>query len=148
MFALLPLGGLAAAAGRRPVRAVALRVRRHTFVVITIAIFFIFQLAAFNLTFTGGTAGCNAPIPLWDPAATTSPSTTSRSRSLLATVALSWLIRRSRFGLQLRAIRDDEDRARGLGVRTMPRQAHRVRASRRSTSGWSAALWVYFIGQV
>ena len=36
---------------------------------------------------------------------------------LLATVTLTWLVRRSRFGLQLLAIRDDEDRARGLGVR-------------------------------
>ena len=34
-------------------------------------------------------------------------------------IALAWLIRRSRFGLQLRAIRDDEDRARGLGVHAM-----------------------------
>jgi len=32
---------------------------------------------------------------------------------------LAWAIWGSRFGLQLRAIRDDEDRARGLGVRTM-----------------------------
>ena len=38
----------------------------------------------------------------------------------VATIAVSWLIRRSRFGLQLRAIRDDEDRAAGLGVRAMP----------------------------
>ena len=30
----------------------------------------------------------------------------------------SWLVRRSRFGLQLLAIRDDEDRALGLGVKT------------------------------
>ena len=37
-----------------PVGLIALRVRRHTFVVITIAIFFIFQLMAFNLGFTGG----------------------------------------------------------------------------------------------
>jgi len=32
---------------------------------------------------------------------------------------LAWAIWGSRFGLQLRAIRDDEDRARGLGVKTM-----------------------------
>ena len=36
-----------------------------------------------------------------------------------ATIAIAWLIRRMRFGLQLRAIRDDEDRARGLGVKAM-----------------------------
>ena len=37
---------------------------------------------------------------------------------LVLTVAMSWAVRRSRFGLQLLAIRDDEDRARGLGVKT------------------------------
>jgi len=36
-----------------PVGLVALRVRRHTFVVITIAIFFVFQLSAINFGFTG-----------------------------------------------------------------------------------------------
>ena len=40
-----------------PFGLVALRVRRHTFVVITIAFFFIFQLMAFNFSFTGGTTG-------------------------------------------------------------------------------------------
>ena len=40
-----------------PFGLVALRVRRHTFVVITIAIFFIFQLMAFNFGFTGGSSG-------------------------------------------------------------------------------------------
>jgi branched-chain amino acid transport system permease protein len=34
-------------------------------------------------------------------------------------IVIAALVRRSRFGLQLRAIRDDEDRARGLGVRAM-----------------------------
>ena len=41
---------------------IALRTRRHTFVVVTIAIFFIFQLAAFNLAFTGGTSGITLPF--------------------------------------------------------------------------------------
>ena len=35
-----------------PFGLIALRVRRHTFIVITIAVFFIFQLMAFNLSFT------------------------------------------------------------------------------------------------
>jgi len=43
----------------------ALRVRRHTFVVITIAIFFIFQLAAINFNFTGGTSGLALPFIQW-----------------------------------------------------------------------------------
>jgi branched-chain amino acid transport system permease protein len=41
--------GAAAAGSPVPFGLVALRVRRHTFVVITIAIFFIFQLAAADL---------------------------------------------------------------------------------------------------
>ena len=63
---------LAAAAGRPgrgviavPFGMIALRVRRHTFVVITIAIFFIFQLMAFNLSFTGGNNGLSTPFFLW-----------------------------------------------------------------------------------
>ncbi len=54
VFGLLPFGGLVAAAIAVPFGLIALRTRRHTFVVVTIAIFFIFQLAAFNLGFTGG----------------------------------------------------------------------------------------------
>ena len=45
---------LVAAAVAVPFGLVALRVRRHTFVVVTIAMFFIFQLLAFNLAFTQG----------------------------------------------------------------------------------------------
>ena len=62
VFALLPFGGLVAGLIAVPVGLVALRTRRHTFVVVTIAIFFIFQLAAFNLSFTGGTSGILLPL--------------------------------------------------------------------------------------
>jgi branched-chain amino acid transport system permease protein len=68
--------------------------------------------------------------------------------ALAAGVAvLAWLIRGSRFGLQLRAIRDDEDRARGLGVRAM-----RVKLAAFVISGMVTglvgAIWFFFIGQV
>src|SRR6204780_1908441 len=61
-FAPLPFGGLGAGLIAIPVGLIALRTRRHTFVVVTIAIFFIFQLAAYNLGFTGGTSGILLPI--------------------------------------------------------------------------------------
>ena len=67
VFGLLPLAAVVAAVIAVPVGLVALRVRRHTFVVITIAVFFIFQLMAFNFSFTGGTSGINAPILNWAP---------------------------------------------------------------------------------
>ena len=65
VFALLPLGGLVAGLVAIPVGLVALRTRRHTFVVVTIAIFFVFQLLALQPPFTGGTAGIPAQPPLW-----------------------------------------------------------------------------------
>ena len=118
-FALLPLAGLAAGLVAIPVGLIALRVRRHTFVVITIAIFFIFQLMAYNFRFTGGSVGIPAPFLTWAPEAYNNPFYYMALALAVGVAVLAWLIHGSRFGLQLRAIRDDEDRARGLGVKTM-----------------------------
>ena len=146
-FALLPLAAAVAAVIAVPFGLIALRVRRHTFVVITIAIFFIFQLMAFNLSFTGGTIGLNAPFLLWSPATFDQRFYYIALVIAVATMALSWLIRRSRFGLQLRAIRDDEDRASGLGVRAMPVKLAAFVISAVIT-GLVGGLWFFFIGQV
>ncbi len=119
VFALLPLAGLLGAVLAVGFGLFALRVRRHTFVVVTIAVFFIFQLMAYNLSVTGGTSGLLAPTISFAPATYNNPFYYIAFAIAAVTVAASWLIRRSRFGLQLRAIRDDEDRAAGLGVQTM-----------------------------
>jgi branched-chain amino acid transport system permease protein len=147
-FALLPLAAAAAALIAVPFGLIALRVRRHTFVVITIAIFFIFQLMAFNLTgVTNGTIGLNAPFLLWDPVIFDQRFYYLALGLALATIALSWLIKGSRFGLQLRAIRDDEDRAASLGVRAMPVKLTAFGISGAIT-GLAGALWFFFIDQV
>jgi len=67
VFALLPLAAAVGAVIAVPFGLVALRVRRHTFIVITIAVFFIFQLMAFNFSFTGGSVGVAAPFLPWSP---------------------------------------------------------------------------------
>jgi branched-chain amino acid transport system permease protein len=118
VFALLLFGGLVAGLIAIPVGLVALRTRRHTFVVVTIAIFFIFQLAAYNLGFTGGTSGILLPLAPFSAANFNQPFYYMALIILVLTIIVSWLVRRSRFGLQLLAIRDDEDRALGLGVKT------------------------------
>jgi branched-chain amino acid transport system permease protein len=147
VFWLVPLGGVAAAVLAVPVGLVALRVRRHTFVVITIAFFFIAQLSASNLGVTGGSSGILVPVPgNWDPATYNNPFYYVAVILAAATVALSWQVRRSRFGLQLRAIRDDEDRAAGLGVRAMPVKLTALVVSALIT-GMAGALWVFFIGE-
>ena len=65
----------------------------------------------------------------------------------VAMIVIAVLIRRSRFGLQLRAIRDDEDRARGLGVHAM-----RVKLTAFVLSGAVTALvggvWFLYLTQV
>ena len=146
VFALLPLAGAVAAGLAVPLGLIALRVRRHTFVVITIAFFFIGQLTATNLSVTGGSSGILAPSPNWDAATFNDPFYYTALALLVVTTAASWLIRGSRFGLQLRAIRDDEDRAAGLGVRAMPVKLAAFVISAIVT-GMAGGLWVFFIGQ-
>jgi branched-chain amino acid transport system permease protein len=147
VFALLPFGGLVAGLIAVPVGLVALRTRRHTFVVVTIAIFFIFQLAAVNLGFTGGTSGLTLPFAPFSPDTYNEPFYYVAFAILIATTAVSWGVRRSRFGLQLLAVRDDEDRARGLGVRTA-----RVKLIAFVISavpvGMVGGLYFYFVGQI
>jgi len=147
IFAMLPLAGLVAAGIAVPVGLIALRVRRHTFMVVTIAIFFIFQLMAFNFSFTSGTSGISAPFLVWDPQTFNNPFYYLALAIAVATAALSWLIRRSRFGLQLRAIRDDEGRTTSLGVRTMWVKLSALVISA-FVVGMLGALWFYFIAQV
>jgi branched-chain amino acid transport system permease protein len=147
VFALLPFGGLVAGLIAIPVGLIALRTRRHTFVVVTIAIFFIFQLAATNLGFTGGTSGILLPIAPFTAANYNQPFYYVALIILILTVIVSWAIRRSRFGLQLLAIRDDEDRALGLGVRT-----RRIKLTAFVISaipiGMVGGLYFYFVGQI
>jgi len=147
VFALVPVAGIVAGLVAIPTGLIALRARRHTFVVITIAYLFIFQLAASNLGFTGGTSGLQPPTPLWGVKAYNDNFYWVTSVVLVFTVLLAWFVRRSRFGLQLLAIRDDEERARGLGV-----QVGRVKLVAFVLSaipiGMVGGLYAYFLGQI
>jgi branched-chain amino acid transport system permease protein len=147
VFGLLPLSAAVGALIAVPFGLIALRVRRHTFIVITIAVFFIFQLMAYNFSFTGGTTGLDAPFLPWAAATYNNPFYYIALACAAGMIALAWLIRRSRFGLQLRAIRDDEDRARGLGVHAM-----RVKLAAFVLSGAVTALvgavWFFYLTQV
>jgi branched-chain amino acid transport system permease protein len=147
VFALLPFGGLVAGLIAIPVGLVALRTRRHTFVVVTIAIFFIFQLAATNLGFTGGTSGILLPLAPFSAANFNQPFFYVAFVILIVTVLVSWAMRRSRLGLQLLAIRDDEDRALGLGVKTRRLKLIAFVISA-VPIGMVGGLYFYFVGQI
>jgi branched-chain amino acid transport system permease protein len=95
----------------------ALRTRAATFVIVTIAFMFMLQLLAENLTsLTGGGAGLGFPIPPWRGDFFNIPYYYAMLVLALVGLAVSWWIRRSKFGLGLLAIRDDEDKALAVGV--------------------------------
>ena len=118
-FLLLPLGGLVACLFALPIGWVALHTRRHTFVVITLSTLFLFQLLAYNLpTITYGSRGLLLPFPSWGGDFFNIPFYYVSLLLALLTITVSWWIRHSKYGLSLLAIRDDEGRALGLGVRS------------------------------
>lgn len=147
-FALVPLAGLVAALFAVPLGAIALRTRRHTFVVITVATFFILQLMAYNLrNLTNGSSGLNLPIPPWGADFFNTPFYYVALLMVLVGLALSWWIRNSKYGLGLLSIRDDEDRALGLGVKT---STYKLSAFVISAFfvGMAGAMYGYFIGSI
>ena len=66
---------------------------------------------------------------------------------LVFAIGLSAAVRRSRFGLQLLAIRDDEDRALGLGVKVLPVKLTGFAMSA-FTIGMGGALYAMLLGQI
>jgi len=146
-FALTPLAGLIAMVVAIPYGLVALRTRRHQFVILTVAIFFVFQLVAFNVNWLGGSYGIYMPIPPWIGDSFNDHFYYAALILVILTVALYAWMGRTRFGLQLNAIRDDEDRAISLGVNT-----GRVKLVAWVISagpiGMAGAVYAYFIGQV
>ena len=148
-FFLVPVAGLIAAAASIFYGWIALRVRRHTFIVITIAMFFITQLLSYNLSsFTNGSTGLGLPIPTdWSGYFFNTPFYYATFIVLVFAVAVSWWIRHSKFGLELLAIRDDEDRAMGLGVRTGSSKLIAFVISALIV-GMIGAIWAYFVESI
>ncbi len=149
-FLLIPLAGIVAAVFALPLGWIALRTRRHAFIVITIATFFIMQLMAYNLhAVTNGSAGMSLPLPppSWTGNSFNLPFYYGAFVILLFALAVSWWVRNSKYGLGLLAIRDDEDRARGLGVSTGPFKLIAFVISAFFV-GMVGALHAYFIGSI
>lgn len=100
-----------------------LRTRAAAFVIATIAMLLIFRLLALNLKdITNGAPGLSQPLPPWTPPASDIPYHLPfyyyMLGVLILALAVSAYVRRSRFGLGLLAIRDDEGKAEMVGVNT------------------------------
>jgi branched-chain amino acid transport system permease protein len=144
-FLLVPVAGVATAVLALAIGWFALRTRAATFVIVTIAFMFMLQLLAENLVgLTGGGAGLGFPVPPWTGDYFNTPY--YYAMLALATLALgiSWRIRRSKFGLGLLAIRDDEDKALAVGV---PTRAFKLTAFIASAAlvGMIGAVYGYYV---
>jgi ABC-type branched-subunit amino acid transport system permease subunit len=147
-FLLLPLAGLVAGLFAIPLGAMALRTRKYAFSITTIAIMFIFQLLGFNLTgITNGSRGVFLPAPPWSPELLDLPFYYVALILLLISIAVSWRIRYSKYGLGLLAIRDDEERAFGLGIKT---EFYKLAAYVISTIfvGMAGGMFAYFVNTI
>jgi len=119
-FVLVPVAGLLTAVLAVGIGWVALRTRAATFVIVTIAFMFMLQLLGENLVkLTGGGAGLALPYSHdWGGDFFNVPYYYAMLVLAVLALVISWSIRRSKFGLGLLAIRDDEDKALAVGVPT------------------------------
>jgi branched-chain amino acid transport system permease protein len=117
-FWALPLVGAAVALASLPVAWIALRTRHMTFAIVTLTLLFVVQQLAFNLhSVTHGSTGLMLPSPSFAIDDYDRPFYLAMLALLLLALGVSWVVLRSKLGLMLLAIREDEEKARGLGVR-------------------------------
>jgi branched-chain amino acid transport system permease protein len=144
-FLFVPVAGVLTAVLAVGIGWVALRTRAATFVIVTIAMMFMVQLLAENLVkLTGGGAGLSFPVPPWTGDFYNNPFYYAMLLMALVALGISWWIRRSKFGLGLLAIRDDEDKALAVGV---PAHAYKLIAFIVSAAlvGMIGAIYGYYV---
>lgn len=121
-----------------------LRTSGAAFVIATLAMLLIFGLLGLNLrNITGGAPGLSQPLPPWTPEFSRMPFFYYMLGVLIVTLVVSAYVRRSRFGLGLLAIRDDEGKAEMVGVNTT---LYKVLAFGLSAYfvAWGGGIWSYF----
>jgi len=145
-FVALGLATLAVAALAVPIGMAALRVRGASFVIVSIALVLILLLVFQSWqSVTGGSRGLVVPRPFPGMLRPEHHRVFFFLFGALLGVALLtwWLIDRSRFGLGLKAIREDEDKAESLGTPTFTYKlvVFVVSAAFTALAGGLYALW-------
>ena len=144
-FLVAPLGGIAAALVALLLGVATRRTRGPAFVIVTFAMLELLGLITRNWSsLTGGSQGLLMPLPEWDVRFHNWPFYYSLLALLLTSVAMTAWIRRSKFGLGLVAIRDDEDKAAGIGVVTPVYKALAFMASA-VLVGVAGAVYGYYV---
>lgn len=116
-FVWVPLSGLVAFVLATLLGLVTYRSRGPSFVIISIAFLFLVQFVAIQwVPVTNGSAGITLPLPDWPRELGNWPFHLALCVLLGASILLSWWIRRTKFGMGLIAIREDEGKAGTVGV--------------------------------
>lgn len=142
---IIPIG-VGVAALSVPVALLLVRVRGATFAVVSLAVLFLAEICASNWTaITNGAEGMGMPTPPIAPSLYSRPFYLAMLCLLAIALLFSWYVLRSRFGLMLFAIRADEERARGLGVRTTTIKVIALACSC-GFAAMAGGIWAYYIG--
>jgi branched-chain amino acid transport system permease protein len=119
-FLLLPLIAVLASIIGLAIAAVAMRTRSDVFAIVTITLLFVTQTLAFNLRgLTKGAQGLAIPVPPFPLRTFERPFYYALLVLLALAMGITWGVMRSKLGLSLAAVRADEDKARGIGVRVL-----------------------------
>lgn len=113
----VPVAGVVAAAIAMLLGLVTYRSRGPAFVIITVAFLFLIQFVAIEwVSVTNGTSGLTLPLPDWPEAWGNWPFHLALVALLGLSLLMTWWIRRTKFGMGLIAIREDEGKAGTIGV--------------------------------
>ncbi|MCX4428631.1 branched-chain amino acid ABC transporter ATP-binding protein/permease [Streptomyces mirabilis] len=144
-FVVAPLGGVTAALAALLLGFVTRRTRGAAFVIVSFAMLELTGLVIRNWkSLTGGSSGLLMPVPTWDVSIQDWPFYYALLLLLVLSVALTAWIARSKLGIGLVAIRDDEDKAAGIGVTTGLHKSLAFMASA-VLVGMAGAVYGYYI---
>ena len=143
-FIAFPLAGLIAMAVGFVVGMITLRVRGPTFIISTIALVLLTKILFDNWDYVGGSSGISLALLDLPVEYVKFPFYYAMLVVAIGAVYLSLRIRRSKFGLGLRAISQDETKAEVAGV---PTRAYKIIAFALSGLfiGMAGALWGYYL---
>jgi branched-chain amino acid transport system permease protein len=143
-FITMPLAGVAAMAVGLLVGMITLRTRGPTFIISTIALVLLTKIALDNWDYIGGANGMSLPLLPLPVQVVKLPFYYGMLIVAIGAVYLSFRTRRSKFGLGLRAISQDETRAEVAGI---PTGFYKILAFATSGLfvGMAGALWGYYL---
>ena len=118
-FYWIPLAGLVAGFFAFLLGLLALRTRGFSFAILTVSFLILVRIITQNWdALTNGPTGLTLPLPTWGRAFLNWPFHFALVLLLILSMLMAYRIRRTKFGVGLIAMREDEDKAGSVGVNT------------------------------